>query len=183
MRTGSTPNFARTPSASRTTCARRSTCTTCASTTDWARSLSGVQIRTCSTSSSSAARRGGGGERVVRLVLGHRPDGDAHRRQRLLERLELEPQRGVDAGARLVAVPELVPERLDHVVGGDADVRAVLLEVLEHGVQHARGGAVAAVVAAATPAVEVTEELVGAVEEVDDHRGHEDGRPAPPAAA
>ena len=79
----------------------------------------------------------GRGERVVGLELDHRPDGDSHGRERLLERLELREQRRVDARARLVPGPQVVAERLDHVVGRDADVRRAALEHLQHRVQHA----------------------------------------------
>ena len=40
------------------------------------------------------------GERVVGLELDHRPGRDAHRHQRLLERMELRPQRRLDARRR-----------------------------------------------------------------------------------
>ena len=43
---------------------------------------------------------GRGGQRVVGLELDHRPHDDAHRRERLLERMELRPERGLDALAR-----------------------------------------------------------------------------------
>ncbi len=57
---------------------RRSTCTTRSPTTHCARSLSGVQMQTCSTARPRprARRRR---ERVVGLELDHRPDDDAHR--------------------------------------------------------------------------------------------------------
>ena len=51
--------------------------------------------------------------------------------------MELRPQRGLDALAGLVAGPQLVAERLDDVIGRDADVRAAALDHLQHGVQHA----------------------------------------------
>ena len=63
-------------------------------------------------------------QRIVGLELDHRPDGDAERRQRLFEQRELREEVGVDALAGLVAGPQIVAERLDHVVGRDADVRA-----------------------------------------------------------
>ena len=73
--------------------------------------------------------RAADGERVVGLELDHRPDDHAHRRERLLERLELRPQRRLDAVAGLVARPEVVAERLDDVVGRDADVRRALSSI------------------------------------------------------
>ena len=111
-------------------------------------------------------------ERIVRLELDHRPDHDAHRAQRLLERMELRKQRGLDAGRGLVAGPQVVAERLDDVIGRDADMRRALLDHLQHRLQHAAHGAERAVLALveAAVAVEVAEQLVGAVDEVDDHR-------------
>ena len=66
---------------------------------------------------------------------------DAHVHERLLQRHELGAQRGIDACAGLVARPEVVAERLDHVIGRDADVRRAALDHLQHGVQHAGRGA------------------------------------------
>ena len=59
------------------------------------------------------------------------------------------------------------------MIGRDADVRRALFEHLQHGVQHADDGAVRLVLAfvEAPQAVEVAEQLVGAVDEVDDHGG------------
>ena len=173
MCAGSTPNFSRTPPALRTVLLRRSTCTTRSPRTHCARSLSGVQMQTWRDvviRGGDASRRG---ECVVGLQLDHRPYRDAHRRERVLERLELGEQRAVDAGAGLVARPEVVAERLDHVIGRDADVRRAGLEHLQHRVQHAGRGAERLTVApaAAPAAVEVAEQLVGAVDEVDDHAG------------
>jgi hypothetical protein len=111
------------------------------------------------------------GERVVGLELDHRPDDDPHRRERLLERMELRKQRRLDPGRRLVAGPEIVAERLDHVVGGDADVGLAALDDLEHRLQDADDraqGPVGALGEAAQP-VEVAEQLVRSVDEVDDH--------------
>ena len=78
----------------------------------------------------------------------------------------------LDAFARLVAGPEGVAERFDDVVGGDADVRGAPLDHLQHGVQHADDRAVRRVLAfvEAAQAVEVTEQLVRAVDEVGYHR-------------
>jgi hypothetical protein len=83
----------------------------------------------------------------------------------------LREQRGLDAGAGLVVRPKPIAKRLDHVVGGDAEVRVAVLDHLEHGLQHADDGAVGAVHAFVESAqsVEMTEELVGPVNQVDDH--------------
>ena len=64
----------------------------------------------------------GRSERIIGFELDHRPDDNAHRRERLLERMELREQRGLDAGAGLVARPKPIAKRLDHVVGGDAEI-------------------------------------------------------------
>ena len=87
--------------------------------------------------------------------------------------MELRDQRGLDAGAGLVVSPKPIAKRLDHVVGGDAEVSVPVLDHLEHGLQHADDGAVSAILAFVEPAqaVEVTEEFVSAVDEVNDHCG------------
>ena len=78
----------------------------------------------------------------------------------------------LDALAGLVARPQVVAERLDDVIGGDADVRGALLDHLQHRVQHADHRAERPVLALveAPQAVEVTEQLVRPVDEMDDHR-------------
>ena len=65
----------------------------------------------------------GRSERIIGFELDHRPDDNAHRRERLFERMELREQRGLDAGAGLVVRPKPIAKRLDHVVGGDAKIR------------------------------------------------------------
>ena len=52
--------------------------------------------------------------------------------ERLFEQRELRQQVGLDAGAGLVAGPQLVAERLDDVIGGDADVRGAAGDHAEH---------------------------------------------------
>src|SRR2546426_1581498 len=113
----------------------------------------------------------GGGKRVVGLELDHGPDSDAHRSERVLQRVELREKRRLDALARLVISPDVIAKRLDDVIGGDPDVRRSLLDHLQHGLQHADHGAERPVLAfvEATQAVEVPEQLVGTVYEVDDH--------------
>src|SRR5213076_1769680 len=115
----------------------------------------------------------GRSERIIGFELDHRPDDNAHRRKCLLEWMELREQRGLDADAGLVVRPKSIAKRVDHVVGGDAEVSVAALDHLEHGLQHADDSAVRAVHAFVEPAqaVEVTEELVGTVNEMDDHFG------------
>ena len=73
--------------------------------------------------------------------------------------------------AGLVAGPETVPEGLDDVVGRHAEVRRPVLDHLQDGMQHADHGSEGrgpALVEAAQ-AVEVAEQLVGAIQQVNDH--------------
>ena len=114
----------------------RAPCTHCA------RSLSGVQITTCSTSGNAANCAARRRERVVALELDHRPHDDPERAARVLGRPELREQLRVDAVAGLVAGVEIVAERLDHVIERDRDVRdAGLAEQREHRAQQAAHGA------------------------------------------
>ena len=78
-----------------------------------------------------AEARGGGREGVVRLPAIHRPDGDADRADGLLDRTELGQELRRDALVGLVAGEEIVPERPDGVVEGDADVRHRLVPVVQ----------------------------------------------------
>ena len=123
------------------------------------------------------ARRGG--QRVVGLELDHGPADDAHRGERVLEGMELAPQGAVHSLARLVARPEVVAERFDDVVRRDADVRRAAFQHLGDGVEHARDRAEGRVLLLRPPdPVELAEELVGPVDEVDDHaRLEKDIRP------
>ena len=102
---------------------RRFSCTTRVPRTHCARSLSGVQMITRSTRASRAAISARGGQRIVGLELDHRPDHETRRLQRLFEQRELRQERRIDSGAGLVAAPQPVAERLDDVIGRDADVR------------------------------------------------------------
>jgi hypothetical protein len=78
--------------------------------------------------------------------------------------MDLCEQRGLDAGAGLIVRPKPIAKQLDHVVGGDAEVRVAVLDHLENGLQHGDDGAVRAVHAFVEPAqaVEVTEGFVSA---------------------
>ena len=64
-----------------------------------------------------------GGEPVVGLVLAHRPDHDAERAHRFLDRVELRAQLGGHAFVALVVGEEIVAERSDRVVERHRDVR------------------------------------------------------------
>ena len=174
MCTGSTPNFSRTPASFRTVLARRSTCTT-RSPRDALREVL-VGRPDADLVDARRPRRRSAPRRPARRRPRARPS--ARRRTPIAASASSSgsncgSQGGIDALAGLVARPEVVAERLDHVVGRDADVRRAALDHLEHGVQHAgcRAERLAVALAAAPPAVEVAEQLVGAVEQVDDHRG------------
>jgi hypothetical protein len=85
--------------------------------------------------------------------------------------VELREQCRLDPGGRLVARPQAVAKRLDDMVGRHAHVAFAALEDLQHRLQHAGDGAERPVLAlgeAAQPE-EVAEQLVGAVDQVDDH--------------
>src|SRR6266404_8004603 len=112
-------------------------------------------------------------ERIISFELDHRPDDNAHLRECLLERMELREKRGLDAGAGLVVRPKPIAKRLDHMIGRDTKVNAVVLQHLKNGLQHADDRAVRTVFAFVEPAqaVEVTEEFVGPVYKMYDHFG------------
>ena len=113
----------------------------------------------------------GGGQRVVRLELDHRPHRHSHGDERFLQRVELREERALDADPRLVTGPEAVAERLDDVIGRHADMGRTRLDQLQHRLQDADHGAewlVRALVESAQ-SVEVAEQLVGAVDEMNDH--------------
>ena len=80
-------------------------------------------------------------------------------------------KRRLDALARLVIRPDAIAKRLDDVIGRDPDVSRSLLDHLQQGLQDADHGSERPVLAfvEATQAVEMPEQLVGAVYEVDDH--------------
>src|SRR5207249_1372641 len=92
---------------------------------------------------------------------------------RVFQRVKLGQERAIDALAGLVIGPEIIPEGLDDVVGGDTEVGGPLLDHLQHRMQQARDraqGLVLAFVEAAL-AVEVAEQLIGAVQYMHDHQG------------
>jgi len=124
------------------------------------------------------------GQGVVGLEVDHGPHDHAQRAQRLLERLELRVEQRVHPLAGLVTRPETVPERLDHVIGGHAQVGRAALEHAEdrrddapHRAQLRRG----VPVKGRPRREEVAEELVGAVDEVHDHSQNDTTGPWPDA--
>ena len=102
---------------------------------------------------------------------------EAGQLHQFLELAELCLQVGVDAAAVLVAGQHLVAERLDHMVGGYADVGGAAGDQVEHRVEHAPLRAPAGV--AVRLGVVEAEQLVGAVDQVNTHRA----RPATPRPA
>ncbi len=115
--------------------------------------------------------RGRAGQRVVGLDVDHRPDRHAHRDQRLLERPRLGPEIRVDALAGLVARPQVVAERLDHVVRCHADVRRAVAEQAEDRPEHApdRRDLQAVGVVVGRGAEEMAEQFVRPVDQMHPH--------------
>src|SRR5437660_1185387 len=105
MSGGSTPNFWRIAAASRIVLRRPSICTTRVPRTHCARSLSGVQMATLLDLFVLRRDMRGRSEPIIGFELDHRPDDNAHRRDRLLKRMELREQRGLDTGAGFVIRP------------------------------------------------------------------------------
>jgi hypothetical protein len=85
--------------------------------------------------------------------------------------VKLRQECGLDAIPGLVAGPETIAEGLDDVIGGHPDVSSPGLDRLQHGMEYADHGAVGPVLALieAAKAVEMAEQLVGAVQEMYDH--------------
>ena len=135
------------------------------------KSLSGVQMQIFSTRASfdaiSAAEANASSASSSIIAQTANP----HRSQCVLERLELRAKRRIDTLSRFVAVPKLVTKRLDDVIGGDADVRGAFVDHLQHGIEHADDGAESSIlsVGEATQSVKMTEELVGSVDQMNDH--------------
>ncbi len=114
-------------------------------------------------------------ERVVRLPLDHRPGRHPHRDERLLHHRDLVEQLGQHPLARLVTVPQVVAERLDHVVARHADVGRTLLDQLQRRRQHTdRGVELADLTPRLTPPVRapevLPEQLVRPVDQMHLHR-------------
>jgi len=121
------------------------------------------------------------GQRVVGLVLAHRPDRDAERARRLFDGVELRPQRRVDPFVALVGGEQIVTERTDRIVERDRDVRHRLCRLRQQR-QQRRGDAHRRlrVPARGRPVVGAlrvvgAEQLVGSVDEVEARHTHDHG--------
>ena len=131
---------------------RRSNCTTRVPRTHCARSLSGVQMITRSTARvrrSHVAAPAASASSASNSTIGQTATPSAIKR--LLEERELREQVRLDAGAGLVAGPQTVAERLDDVIGGDADVRRAAVDHAEHRADDAADGGDFAAVARRAP--------------------------------
>src|SRR6266853_3158365 len=112
-----------------------------------------------------------GGERIVGFQLDHGPYRHSQRAERILERMKLREQCRLDAVTGLVVGPKSITEGFDDVIGRNSQMRRSFLDHLQHGMEHAVYGAEGSIVALAEAAqtVEVAEQLVGAVNEMNDH--------------
>ena len=131
----------------------------------------GVQISTCSTRSSAAADAAAAAPRASSASYSTMANTvKPTAASASSTRGNCDQQLGLDAGAVLVAVAEVVAERLDDVVGGHADVGGAVLEQLQHACP-----ATPRVAATSCPSSVtwdghgevVAEQLVGAVDQVD----------------
>jgi len=113
----------------------------------------------------------GGSERVVRLVVDHRPHHHSHRLQGFLENGELRKQLRRHTLAGLVSGIKIIPERLDDVIGSDPDVGCPALDDGQNGGQDAtdRPDFPAVHVRRRRYGEEVPEQFIGAVDQVDIH--------------
>jgi len=85
--------------------------------------------------------------------------------------MKLRPQRRLDPLAGFVTLPQVITERLDDVVGRDADMRRTPLDCLQHGIEDAKQGAERPVgLREAAQTIKMTEQFVRSIDEMDDHR-------------
>jgi hypothetical protein len=66
-------------------------------------------------------------ECVVGFEFNHRPNGHAHRHQRLFQWVKLRAQYPFDAGSGFVVGPQTIAKRFDDVISCDADMRSAVL--------------------------------------------------------
>ncbi len=121
---------------------------------------------------------GGGRHAVVGLVGDLGPHGEPRHLHRHLHHRELGQQLAGHPRRRLVAGPQVVAERLDHVVGRHPHVRRPVRHELEQRAEHPDRRPLVEV--AVVGGEVVAEQLVGAVDEVDVHAGTDRTVPAAP---
>ena len=117
---------------------------------------------------------GCGPHRIVGLVLDHSEHREPGGLQRRLQQRKLGEQFRRRALPGLVAVEQVVAERLDHPVGGHPDVGGSVRQQPEHGTQHPTGGRHLHALGGdvGRHGEVVAEELVGAVHQVDVDADH-----------
>src|SRR5205085_3638417 len=109
-------------------------------------------------------------ERVVSLELDHGPHSHSHRNQCFLEWFKLGAQDWFNASARFVTRPHRVSERLNDVIGCNADVCGAFIEQLSHRCQHSGNCPKRWIsLLESADSVKVAKELVCAVKQVNDH--------------
>jgi hypothetical protein len=107
--------------------------------------------------------------RIVGLEFDHRPDDDSRCGKHLLEQGKLFQQFRVDALSCLIAGPQLISERLNHVIGRNRKVGYAALDHSEHGRENTTNGGhlVAFSIASGGQRIIMAEEFVRAVYEID----------------
>ena len=112
----------------------------------------------------------GSRQSIVSFKFDHRPNDDAHRGQRVFQRMKLRQQRAFDAGTRFVTRPKFIAKRFDDVIARDTHMSYAVLDHLHDRIENAGDGAERRIglVKTAQP-IEVTKEFVGAVDEMNDH--------------
>src|SRR6516225_2954498 len=115
--------------------------------------------------------RRGRSECIVGLEFDHRPHQHSHRLQCLFENWKLRQQCRIDAFASLVTWIEIVPKRLNHMVGRNSDVRCSSPHHRENRSKHTayRTNLLATGIFGGRHGIKVAEEFVGAVNEIDIH--------------
>src|SRR4029078_5841939 len=113
----------------------------------------------------------GRSEGIIGFEFNHRPHDNSHCCQRLLEWMELSQQCTLNARTSLIVRPKIIAKRLDYVISRNAKMRLAALKHLKHALQHTDHRAIRRVHPFIEPSqsVEMTEEFVGAVDEVNHH--------------
>ena len=106
---------------------------------------------------------------IVGFEFNHRPDHHTGQPECLLEQWKLRQQVGIDASTSLVARPEIIAERLNHMIGGHGEVRDAGAEHSQHGSHDPSncGDFTTGIVARGRQRVKVPEQFVRAVNQID----------------